>query len=819
MRTLSFLSQIKAESGWLTYNICVAISLFGFMVYQFKIKYKNPREAIYMGLLMLYGSALLITLYTFDVRRIPHLAAPFLTSTGTLLLTYNDQDMEWLSRLIRHTLRLTLRDVLSSVGERVQEDEMLQLAMLRWISDYWSYQPDERESSRPRHAATPSASTQTSGTTHRSGNPTTSAENDHTSMSSQIVRHTSSDSHGQSTLDVDSFRTHDVQWEELLPMLEISTDHMQNEYETLQSNDVTTDNSGSSNFNATFESNPNRRNDEFDSFKSMLASLNVDERAKPAVEAYKSAVVSFPPRHRTAVAISILRRCPAMLTVLANILMFQSLQSVFTSIIILSPFVYMEYLRIVRWIETCKRISQISDLSNVAKGRGDNSSTEPTEKDWGIPEGLHDVDSMVILLSGDTYSVNCPPSLLLVWHNVVSSVAALEVGLTAARCIETTAVAAEFAGNVISLVKFGLEVSERGWVHGLGVIIKEAINMRESDTQRSSVARAAVGAFHSGKRMGHSFNTLREDENIGIVLHPFLQSVGLGRLLGVDKAHRNASASESNDNDEKTGDQQQTEQADGPIQREQNGITVDQEMRDKQASEAFEAMNEIQTRSKDLHQFAFQEELSDVMDMVATAYEQGLLEDSEKKDFLETLSRCSDKDRSVLKGMKRSLQVVLENGTMAPITTELSTDDLPLEAVSDNFEEHRPNQDVSVVETEIKIEAEIEDDVQTPTHVGIVSSQAVQEPEHNVNNNANDTTNEDNPSGNDAWIKMGVATMGVVAGGVFLSLQGRSNDNRNRNQSRNRSSSDENDDERVDQLSTLQIEEIPDDDEWTAVSQ
>ena len=56
------------------------------------------------------------------------------------------------------------------------------------------------------------------------------------------------------------------------------------------------------------------------------------------------------------------------------------------------------------------------------------------------------------------------------------------------------------------------------------------------------------------------------------------------------------------------------------------------------------------------------------MEMVASAYEQQLIEESEKADFYEKLSKLSETelyDPAVLSGMKRTLSIILENGSMA----------------------------------------------------------------------------------------------------------------------------------------------------------
>ena len=95
---------------------------------------KTARDVSQLCLLVLYGSALWITLQQWNFHKVPSLAGPFFVSTGTILLSYDDHDsMDWFSSLVRYALRLTLRDILATVGTSVQEDEMLQIAILRWL--------------------------------------------------------------------------------------------------------------------------------------------------------------------------------------------------------------------------------------------------------------------------------------------------------------------------------------------------------------------------------------------------------------------------------------------------------------------------------------------------------------------------------------------------------------------------------------------------------------------------------------------------------------------------------------------------------------
>jgi hypothetical protein len=531
IRTLLFLSQISAEIESLSYSIGIGSLLLGVMLFLFQYKRIKPRDATYQGMLIAYGSALLVSISMFNMRRMPFLAAPFLTATGTLLLTYQDDDMEWMSRVVRHALRLGLKDVLTSVGSRVSEDEMLQLAILRWISDFWANNPGmpsstTSSSSSPNKTQQESLSQQSSTeSSHATMSTTTpSTNNNSTTVSSSRIPIT------QTSNPPSSLPQRDVQWEELLPMLNVEIDHMEVEAETLQFGSLNQQLSPPS-YCATSQQQSNNF-DAFEDLKAMLLSLNIDERAKPAVESYRRTVESFPPPKRWSVLLSILRRCPALLTLVVQVLLGE-IKHLVASIMFLMPFVVMEYFRILQWIVSCQ------EVVNVA---GEVAGSDQ-ESDWTVPTGLKNVDTMTILLCGDNHSAFRPPTLLRVWHNIVSSVSALEVGLTAARCAETSAVAADFAGNVMSLVQFGFEVAEHGLLHGLAVLVREAIstggdfsNLDRMDDGSIRYTKAAVHAVQSGHRVARNMQALSEDEHVGAFVQPVLQALaaltGHGWLSG-----------------------------------------------------------------------------------------------------------------------------------------------------------------------------------------------------------------------------------------------------------------------------------------------
>jgi hypothetical protein len=545
LRTLHFLTTIVG--GSITAAILFLLGLFGCCGLEWKKQNDNgpnywnshrpsPRKCTQTGLYLLYGSALLVILnHGTDKRHIPSLAARFFPATAILLwksATTSDP-----SQAVRAALRYTVRDALQEVGMSVQQDELLQLAMLRWIVDYWS------STSQATNSSSSSPPTPTNSTSSQLASPHSQVERPH----------------------------QELEWTELWAMLQTTTDQMATEVETLQQHSpqeqgqggidsFTTRNATTSpqrpflEPNASHEpstfaqgfstSSGNPRNgnsvptahdqqfgDSVQNLQTMLASMDLDERAKPAVRAYRRAVEAFPPSRRTAIALGVTRRCPAIL-LLCFYVVFGLLglyRSSFTTMVILLPFSLFEVLRIRLWVDACR-----------------------LESDDSRNRLLESVDSMTILLMDENYYLTSHlPTLLVVWQNVCTSVSTLEVSLTAARCVQTTAVAVDFAANVMSLANFGYEVSQHGWLHGLSILAKELLHLHTTGTDLSTLSHgistpagatytsAAVSAVRNSQTISRNFRVLSEEEDASKVIGPALGFlallIGQGWLWGRDQ--------------------------------------------------------------------------------------------------------------------------------------------------------------------------------------------------------------------------------------------------------------------------------------------
>ena len=843
VRTFSFLTRIKVElaTSLYLYNIGISLCISIVMMFLLRVRQMKPSDISYYGLLILYGSALLVTIVSYDnetndLRRIPFLAAPFLTATSTLLLMHKDDDMEWLSRIIRHTFRLTLRDVLSSVGERVAEDEMLQLAILRWILDFWASNPSEATASTASTASTATTSTPEKESRSESAPNTTTQQQQ---KSEQVVSSTGQTLKEKVPTSITSTKPHDIQWEELLPMLSVEIDHMEQEVDALQFK--SNQSSGESDqldaaVSLTTQKHHNQQTvHSLVDLKAMLLSFDVDDRAEPAVLAYRKAVESFPPKKETAVTISILRRCPALITLICHIFLLKDLKSFFISFVILCPFVAMEVYRITMWMEACQQFAPATTNDDVDEDR--------IEEDWRIPTCLKNVDTMTIILSGDVRSSFRLPSLLLVWHNIVSSVSALEIGLSTARCAETTVVAVDFAGSAVSLVQFGFEISQHGLLHGLIVMVNEIVSIHASgrdvnsldlldDDKSTKYTKAAIRVVHSGQKVVRNINLLSKDQNVVMIVHPLLSYFGL--IIGYkwlwgkdDEKSEDVFAQESDDlrSDVELRDTKRISNSENIEYTDLvSAIECSGEDNKKQTSDTCTrpAVNDMISVQRELtpKPTTPEEELSEVIDMVATLYEQGLIEDIEKDDFFQKLSKLEKEelfDQSVLDATKRTLRIVLENGSSIS-----SVDDTNYEGVI------RKSSHISLDDASSGSREYVEG---VPETANIDSSNICSfdlplgEEKNNTVQRGEDSMKSQSDANNNNFIAFGVAALGVVAGGVLLTMGGGAENTEEdvHGSSNNDDSADrtyKEDSENT--LPTLEIVELTDNDEeddWVAIAQ
>lgn len=857
LRTFGFLSEATAESSFKS-NLSVGFLVGVYIAYQYKLQTATPRQCIQRGIYVLYGCAFFCSLWRVDVRRLPALAGPFFVATGTLLLSSRDEDMNWLSRVLRHALRLTLRDVLASVGESVREDEMLQLAMLRWLVDFWASSPSASSPPNPASGSTESQVSTTDIVTSR--NP----------RSYQAVT-----------------QHHDLQWGELQSMLEMTTDQMTEEVPAHRAS-TTSGQSSTSQPNESWTADSAREdNDSLRNLHNLLHTLDVDDRARPAVMTYKRVVESFPPTRSHAVFISIIRRCPAMLMLLYRYVTGSNLALATTATLL--PFAVMEGFRVLHWAEACQR--------ELESGVGSTARDAVTDREAKAPliSLPVDMDPMCIILSGDHYRPTHPPPLLQVWINICSSVHALETGLTAARCVQTTAVAADFAGNIISLAQFGVEVTQFGWMHGITVLARELMHIHATQSTREArYTSAAVNAVRNGQIVARNVRALSGEDDGNPVFDPLVgvlaAIVGRGWLWGKEEAERQGSTVASTVtieelppdeapgkakerkalekgmtiDGEASGEEYRLEQLSGGTASEReveviSGACKDIQSHDESAKLSTEqatfgdestlsdsvtkndespakeekfAPSDSDSRPPQLERSGdeTEQDLSELMGLIADAFEKGLIVESEKNAFVETL--IDSPSGSTVDQMEKTLRELLETSQNEPcgkqehvvpvINPEEGDAGEPLTA-SKNFEssakEHAADSDewrpLSPQSHEVSDAApELTTNQQSSGVVGRSTESSIGTPDLQADGATSVQRDASRQEGkNDEllkWIGGSLAVIGAVAGGIAIA---------------NNASQHEKDDsarqQNVANHGTVYIEELDDSDdnaEWVDVA-
>jgi hypothetical protein len=99
-------------------------------------------------------------------------------------------------------------------------------------------------------------------------------------------------------------------------------------------------------------------------------------------------------------------------------------------------------------------------------------------------------------------------------------------------------VAVDFAHDIMSLAHLGYEVSQKGWIHGLGVLVHELIHL-QTPSQEGRYTTAVKGALKNSQRMARNIQVLIEED---APIIGFLQAV-LGKvwLWGHDEPQSSSS--------------------------------------------------------------------------------------------------------------------------------------------------------------------------------------------------------------------------------------------------------------------------------------
>ncbi len=545
-RTTSSLNQRTYHFGTIVLELKQQSTLFDVRIHFW----------IYLYVMALFATTLMMD--SDQIHKSIILAAPFLLATGSFLIlscnqtshqsnddvdgnTGDGKDNIFLN-IIRRALRLSLFEVFQLMGEDIAEDEILQLNILRWMIDLWagsstescsshffsSFQANENDIGIRNERTFESMNHQSQSIS----TPSTSGTSPNISSSGSTSRSTN-----QSQANVDQ----------------------NSHYNTAGRGNESSSFTG----HASSEPSPYNSSANVNGLK-LPSFIQVDERAKPAVQSYKEAVASFPPTRNACIVLAIVQRCPATL-LLVCLHLFATHHANCVTIILL-PMIILEYMRISGWKSAC--YSALKDYDD-----GGNDDAPLCSDLLALPKSM---EPMHILLSGDDYSRSNQGSSLQIWSNVQGSVIALEKGLTAVKCVNTANIATDVAMDVWSLAKLGFEVQEKGIHHGVSVLARDLFQFhlektmnegnertrafQSSQSGEESYSKTAMNIVNKSKILSKNIGELIEDDENNI-FSPIIDGastlVGKGWLWGKDGKHEDKcnSFNSSNMKEEEVGNQ------------------------------------------------------------------------------------------------------------------------------------------------------------------------------------------------------------------------------------------------------------------------
>ena len=569
-------------------------------------------------------------------------SAPLLVATGTTILQYyqhyhhyhpnnnnnndnnnDNNDSDWLSRILRQTLRMTLKDVVQSIRDDVwTQSDWLQLIMIRWIIDYWNGGGGGSHKDTTNNTSTTTTTTTNTNTTTSTTTPTNTTGE---TMDKTISKKEKDDKdnhkpdNATGTKDPTSTilvarrhgrgeRRTPLTWQELFPMLTVTTNRVRIELEQQPSLHRPTQTLSSSSSSS------------FQDFQTMLRSMNVDEQARPAVMAYKQAIQhDLPPPKGVAWLVAGVRTCPTWTAVawrFGTVAWWSSWgstghwQTVGSTIVLFLPLLVLEAMEAWEWVQTCHQqtVGTARTTTNDGGGGGDEATTTTiglrpvamTRQVW------RHTDAMKVLLLSGQQEIGKPttrslPLVYTVWQNtILGSLSALEFGLTAATCVQTTSVAVEFCGNLGDLFELKRELfdgSSRGydsyfflWGKLAAILAQEwwwiqqqeqgleTANSNETTTlfanryrRRPKYTTAAMNAVSNAQIITRNIKSLAEDDNL-LPIHRSVVSKIQGWFGGLGNSRENSTAQDTtlppisitNDDEKVESDQPVADNAEAP---------------------------------------------------------------------------------------------------------------------------------------------------------------------------------------------------------------------------------------------------------------
>jgi hypothetical protein len=290
----------------------------------------------------------------------------------------------------------------------------------------------------------------------------------------------------------------------------------------------------------------------FTDLQSMLFSFDVDQRARPAVLAYKRFVHTLPPSRNVAFFIATITKLPCTFALLLGSSLLKTYGMLLWGTLPLLPLCIVEIFLVHLWIKTTTvSYSQISMVESEEKYNN-------TEAYLLLPQNLDSIDILFAFIDSEGGKIVMKKHALFhVYRNMQRSVEALEMGLLVARAARTTALAVGFASSIIHLTEFRHELNQ-GWCHGVRLLLTELLEYQELQKQKDTIAHTASSSSTSGGKyataahimirnsqlVAKNVSIMQQDHPVisemiacatGVVSHILLTAAGRGWFWGKDE--------------------------------------------------------------------------------------------------------------------------------------------------------------------------------------------------------------------------------------------------------------------------------------------
>jgi len=548
--------------------------------------------------------------------RIAPLLPFILIFIGSSLQQQQGATTTWMLECTRHAVRLTVRDIVQELlitlantpNKEAPVDELLQLVMMRWIVEYWATISSSVAGSRgscSTSSTTTAASTMNSNTTpvisHKDADHTSTAALGWEEMRSmlsttanimmeeisetEIFSSSSDPNHaGNRMQDQNCYSSATLQASSNCVSCEhgdLFPDYPNEDwiasrppstftapqtvarvfYDDLNSPTYTTSNTKHG--NTTIPSVP------FSDLQSLLFSFDVDQRARPAVLAYKRFVFALPPSRNVALFMAMITKLPCTIAML----LLCSLSKTNACVILLwgtlplLPISIVEIIMVHLWIKT---ITASPDQTSMVESRDRRNNADVYVL---FPYSLDSIDILFASIDSEGGKVVLKKhSLFHVYRNMQRSVEALEVGVLVARAAQTTALTLGFATSIIHLTEFRHELNQ-GWFHGFRLLLAELLEYQELQKRNDDdiyttahsrsggkYATAAHIMMRNSQLVAKNISIIQQDHPLiseliacatGVASHALLAVTGRGWLWGKEEDLSNHDSSHSL-KDEKT---------------------------------------------------------------------------------------------------------------------------------------------------------------------------------------------------------------------------------------------------------------------------